>query len=563
MSFEYFISKKVLNKEVKNNKVSRPIVRISVISISLAVVVNLLTIAVVKGFQREVRTKISGFTAPIFITSQQSESVFEASPIVKTDEIDELISGTKGVKSFSKVAYKPVLLQSDKFIQKIKLSSGKDSTSSRQEIQGGIFKGVENTYDWTFLKKHLTDGRLPKFNDQTLSNEVIVSQTLARNLNLKVGNKLTSFFVNKSPLKRKFLVVGVYNTGLEEFDSKLILGDLKQVQRLNDWGIKSSILVDDTLSEGALIIRADVRGGNGNYRFDWGQGFENYEGFTYFPYKDTVIRLVTSDYWMDIREDVTKTTIPDTTYLKIDCSYDHYADNFIASDYGEVQKTFLNSTGTKYKIKTELGDVFFETIAGKGSGENYISGYEVLINEWNLLDEVKIDLKKAFLSRGEQWIDIKVTSIIDNQNEVFLWLSFLDVNVVIIIVLMLLIGVINICSALLVLILLKGSFVGILKAMGATDWSIRKIFLYQGANIVLKGLFWGNLFGISIALVQYYFEILKLDPSVYYLDKVPISLDLSELVWVNLGTVVVCVVSLILPSFIINKITPSKTIKFN
>lgn len=533
------------------------------ISISLAVVVNLLTIAVVNGFQREVRTKISGFTAPIFITNQQSESVFEASPIVKSDEIDQLLIGTKGVKSFSRVAYKPVLLQSDKFEQKIKLSSGKDSISSRQEIQGGIFKGVEKDYDWIFLKKHLLKGRLPKFNAQTLSDEIIVSMTLAKNLNLKIGDRLTSFFVNKSPLKRKFLIVGIYYTGLEEFDNKLILGDLKQIQRLNDWGIKSSILVDDTLSEGALVVRADVRGGNGNYRYDWGEGFETYEGFTYFPFKDTVIKLVTSDYWMDIREDVAKTTIPDTAYLKIDCSYDQQADNFIVSDFGEVKKTFLNASGTKYKIKTELGDAVFETIPGKGSGENYISGYEVLINDWKLLDEVKNDLKKGFLSRGEKWIDIKVTSIIDNQNDVFLWLSFLDVNVLIIIVLMLLIGVINICSALLVLILLKGNFVGLLKAMGATDWSIRKIFLYQGANIVLKGLFWGNLFGIGIALAQHYFEFFKLNPSVYYLDKVPISLDLPQLILINIGTVVVCIISLIIPSFIITKIMPSKTIKFN
>ena len=122
---------------------------------------------------------------------------------------------------------------------------------------------------------------------------------------------------------------------------------------------------------------------------------------------------------------------------------------------------------------------------------------------------------------------------------------------------------INICSALLVLILLKGNFVGLLKAMGATDWSIRKIFLYQGANIVLKGLFWGNLFGLSIALAQHYFEFFKLNPSVYYLDKVPISLDLSQLILINIGTVVVCIISLIIPSFIITKIMPSKTIKFN
>jgi lipoprotein-releasing system permease protein len=164
---------------------------------------------------------------------------------------------------------------------------------------------------------------------------------------------------------------------------------------------------------------------------------------------------------------------------------------------------------------------------------------------------------------GQNMIDLKVSSIMDNQNDIFVWLGFLDINVFIILTLMLIIGIINMGSALLVMILVKTSFVGMMKAMGANDWQVRKIFLYQASYLILKGMFWGNLIGIGLCLIQEYLKPLTLDPKVYYLNAVPIELNIGVIFALNILTLLVCLVAMLLPSYLITKIQPSKSIKFN
>jgi lipoprotein-releasing system permease protein len=152
---------------------------------------------------------------------------------------------------------------------------------------------------------------------------------------------------------------------------------------------------------------------------------------------------------------------------------------------------------------------------------------------------------------------------LDTENDLFAWLSFLDYNVYIIIFLMLLIGVINVGSAMLVLIVVRTSLIGMLKAMGARDWSIRKLFLYQAAFLIGRGLLYGNIVGFSLCYIQLKFSVLTLDPVVYYLDKVPIEINLLSWLLVNLITFAVCMVSLIVPSYVVTKISPTKAIRFN
>jgi lipoprotein-releasing system permease protein len=128
---------------------------------------------------------------------------------------------------------------------------------------------------------------------------------------------------------------------------------------------------------------------------------------------------------------------------------------------------------------------------------------------------------------------------------------------------MLLIGIINMGSALLVLILVKTNFIGVLKAMGANNWEIRKIFLIQSAFLIIRGMLWGNIIGLGLCAIQYYFGIFSLNPEVYYLDKVPIDLDFTHWLLLNIGTLIVCVTALILPSVVITRINPIKAIRFN
>ncbi|MEN8880047.1 MAG: FtsX-like permease family protein, partial [Polaribacter sp.] len=131
-----------------------------------------------------------------------------------------------------------------------------------------------------------------------------------------------------------------------------------------------------------------------------------------------------------------------------------------------------------------------------------------------------------------------------------------------IIAIMIFIAGINMITALLVLILEKVQMIGILKALGSQNTSIRKIFLYNASYLILKGLFWGNLIGLGILLIQYYFQVITLDPETYYVTTLPVYISFWSVLLLNLGTLLLCFLMLIIPSYIITKIKPSSSIKF-
>ena len=565
VSFEYFISKRILKIEVEGNKVSRPIVRISILSIALAVIVNLITIAVVTGFQHEVRQKVSGFGSHAFIMNAGEGSVYECNPIYKNQAFFSTVNQMKGVAHIQKIAYKPVLFQSDKNEIKYTLSNGKDTSQVQQEILGAIIKGVGEDFDWSFFREHLKTGKLPIFKPDEISNDLLISSRIARDLNYKVGDEIRAFFVKKQPVKRMFKVVGIYETGLEEFDKKIVIGDLKNIQRLNDWGIQASIALDDTLNSGYLLIRGNITGGNGNYRYDWGNGYQTAPGLSFCPVKDTVIRLIASDFSTSIEGKNELTSIPDTAYLSIKVQGEglSFCDYKLTSD-GEIIRTFLNKKGTKYTLACSSKKLIFEQTDGKGSCQNYVSGFEIMVDDWDHLNQTINNLKREIeFQPAENLEELKVTSIMDNEADIFVWLGFLDLNVLIILILMIVIGIINMGSALLVLILIRTNFIGMLKAMGATNWSIRKIFLYQGAFLIGKGMIIGNIIGLSFCFLQSHFGLITLNPEVYYLNEVPIELSFWHWLLLNVGTLVICVLALVIPSYVITRVNPVKAIKFN
>lgn len=547
MSFEYFISRKVLKSEVKGKKVSRPIVRISIISISLAIVVNLITVAVVTGFQHEVRKKVAGFGSHILITNSGENSIFESDPILKSQDFYPSLEKEKGIASIDYVAYKPILLQANK------------KENIQQEITGAVLKGVDQTYNFQFYKNHLKEGRLPKLNGNSISYELLISKRIAQDLNLTLNEKVAGFFVKNQPIKRLFTIVGIYETGLEEFDKKFILGDIQIVQQLNDWGIQAAVRIADTLLNNELLIKAEVTGGNGNYSYDWGNGPEKYAGFTLYPTKDTVVRLIVAEKNYGLTDQVLKI---DTAYLKINVNgastYQFFLEN------NAIQRAYLDEIGNHFKILAKGKSIECQQIDGKGTSSQFVGGFEVNVDKWEDLPEIVGKLKKRFnlipTINNEQ---LSVKSIIDTESDIFIWLGFLDLNVLIIIILMLLIGIINMGSALLVLILVRTNFIGIFKAMGANNWTIRKIFLYQAGFLILKGMIIGNVIGLLLCGIQYYFGIISLNPEVYYLNKVPIELSLSTWFFLNIGTLIVCLSALLIPSFVITKIQPIKAIRFN
>ena len=188
--------------------------------------------------------------------------------------------------------------------------------------------------------------------------------------------------------------------------------------------------------------------------------------------------------------------------------------------------------------------------------KNQIGGVELMLNDFNNLDLVTQSIYEKIP------YNLNASSIKEKTPQIFDWLDLQDINVRVILILMLIVGGINMITALLILILERTKMIGILKALGANNWSVRRVFLYSALHLILKGLFWGNSIALGFAFLQNKFSIISLDPNIYYMNTVPVNFDFSTVILLNLGTISVCYLILVIPSVIIAKITPIKAIRF-
>lgn len=186
-----------------------------------------------------------------------------------------------------------------------------------------------------------------------------------------------------------------------------------------------------------------------------------------------------------------------------------------------------------------------------------VGGFEIAIKDYTKID----DLGAYVYDLTGQGLNSKTIKEINPT--IFSWLDLLDMNAIIVIVLMIVVAGINMISALLVLILERTNMIGIMKALGATNGSIQKIFLYNAAYLIGKGLLYGNCIAIVIAVLQQYFGIFKLDQATYYVSVIPVNLNILHILVLNIGTLLCCMLMLIIPSFIISKITPVKAIRYS
>lgn len=199
-----------------------------------------------------------------------------------------------------------------------------------------------------------------------------------------------------------------------------------------------------------------------------------------------------------------------------------------------------------------------------GWSDHQVSGFEVFIDDFDRLDAMTMAVRDVIGYRiTEDETKFKVTNIRIRYPQIFDWLNFQDMNVIIIIVLMLIVAGFNMISGLLILILEKTNLIGILKALGSENRNIRRVFLYQAAYLIGKGLFWGNIIGIGLALFQLKTGIITLDPSSYYIKTVPINLQLSHILLLNAGTMAAIIMMLLVPSQLISSITPVKAIRYD
>ncbi|MFH0759886.1 MAG: FtsX-like permease family protein [Bacteroidota bacterium] len=403
---ELFIANRMVSRTKTN--FSRPVVIIAIISIALSLSVMFLSIAILSGFQKEIRDKVIGFGGHIQVTGFEENQSLEPKPIRKDPNIFSTLHQLEGIRHIQVFATKAGIIKTG------------------DQIQGVVLKGIGSDYDWSFFKNKIREGRPFVVSDTIRTDEVILSRQLCNLLKLKLNDDLRMYFISGNHvLGRKFRIVGIYETGLEDFDNTYVLGDIHHIRRLNQW------------------------------------------------------------------------------------------------DEGEI------------------------------------GGLEILITDFDELDRLG---KEVYQSIG---FDLDASTVKQLYPQIFDWLSLQDINVLIILSLMVLVAGITMISTLLILILERTNTIGILKALGMHNPSIRKIFLYQSVVIIGLGMFFGNLIGLGLSLLQKTFGLITLPQESYYMSVVPISLDGWDILLLNAGTLVVCYLMLLVPSLIITRITPINAIRFS
>jgi len=309
------------------------------------------------------------------------------------------------------------------------------------------------------------------------------------------------------------------------------------------------------------------------------QVFANRPGLirTKTDFEGIVFKGVSTDYdWSFFKEYLVEGTVPDfnqprtrdvllsTTLINrlqlklndtIRATFFKGANDKLPSNRKYVITGIYNTGFLEFDQSMMIGDVREVQTLNKWS-KNQVGGFEVLIDDFNELDTKGLEIYESIDSR------LDARTIVSNYPAIFEWINLFDNNIWFIIAIMILVAGINMITALLVLILERVPMIGILKALGSTNWSIRKVFLYNATYLILKGLFWGNLIGLSILLLQQQFGFITLDPETYYVSQVPVNIEVIPMILLNLGTLVLCFAMLLVPSVIITKIEPSKSIRF-
>lgn len=396
-----------------SSKVSTSVVKIAIASVALSVAVMIVSMAVIIGFKNEIMDKVVGFGSCVNIVNRECSETLETLPISSKQDYFPSIESEDGISHIQRYAVKPAIFKSG------------------SEIMGVVLKGVGEEYDWTFFRKNLVEGEIPQFSDTLRNKQILVSKNMADMLNLKVGDNLIAYFVQNPPRMRKYVVSGIYSTGLEEYDKVFAMLDISDIQKLNVWQ-------------------------------------------------------------------------PDQ-----------------------------------------------------------ITGFEVMINDFGRLDEMtELVREYAGYQISSDGSMMRVASVKENNRQLFDWITLSEMNVWVILGIMFFVAFVNMSTALLIIIFEKASMIGLMKAIGSTNWLIRKVFILQSLYILSKGILIGNIVALVIVLTEHYFKFLPLDASSYYVDHVPCDFQIGYFVAIDLATILIMSIMLVIPSFAISKMQPAKVMGF-
>ena len=295
-------------------------------------------------------------------------------------------------------------------------------------------------------------------------------------------------------------------------------------------------------------------------------------------FEGIVFKGVGADYnWNNIKEYLVEGKLPDFSKtlteeviisrfladrlnLKLGDSFNTF---FIKEEQGKLPNsrrfkiTGIFSSGFQdFDATYIIGDIRHIQRINKWSSDQ-VGAFEVFVKDFTTIKETGNQIYEQISSN----LDTK--TITEKYSYIFDWLQLFDFNIIVILAIMILVATINMVVALLVLILERTQMIGILKALGANNWAVRKVFLYNAFYLIVRGLFWGNLIGITLLLIQQQFGIIHLNPENYYVNQAPVYLNWGYIVLLNLLTITVCFIVLLIPSYIITKISPVKAIRFD
>jgi lipoprotein-releasing system permease protein len=419
---------------------------------------------------------------------------------------------------------------------------------TEDEIQGVVIKGVGADHDWSFLREHLVAGDVLSIPDTSGYASAVISAWLARRLQQGVGDTLTIYLVRgrEEIRPRRFKVKGIYETGIEKVDHQVVFVDIMHIQRFAQWGLQAEIGVGPVEDGRYVELEGRAFGGDRDYSFEWpGTGLRG-PG----PHK---LQLWN---WHDLNmrpEDFGKPPRDTTFTLIVRDDEGTFADTALVRLVPDLVTSVTHSLGTDQVVQT----IRVERSGSGGSYDQYCGGFEVALDDYRNLIAVDDRIYTGFLDETQRTVTVQ-----QRFPEIFAWLDLLDTNVVVVIVLMVIVAIINMTSALLIIILERTNMIGVLKALGTGNTAIRQIFLIDAAYILGFGIILGDVLGIGLALLQKYTGLVTLPVESYYVDQVPVDLELWPIAALNIGTLLVCVLALVIPSMMVSRIAPAKAIRF-
>jgi lipoprotein-releasing system permease protein len=373
--------------------------------------VMIVSFSILIGFKRTIKDKLFSLSSHIQVSKITLNQSFEETPMAINTKIYQNYRKNSQIKHIQAVANKAGMLKSS------------------EELAGIVIKGVGRDYDWQNFSENLVEGRKINFQDSfgrqsAYSSEIIISRKIATQLKIKLSDEVFIYFIQNPPRIRKVKVVGIYDTGLEEFDKNFIIGDLALVQKMNDW-------------------------------------------------------------------------------------------------------------------------------------DNQTAGhYEVSLNDF---DELNPAAKRISDDIDQDMQVMKVTEMFP---AIFDWLNLMDRNIIVILALILVVASFNMISVLLVMMMERTPMIGLLKALGSDDSKIRKIFIFNGLTIILKGIAIGNLIGLGLCGIQYFYRIIPLEAESYYMNYVPIDFNWGIILLINLITILLVLAVITIPTFVVSRMKVVEALKF-